>query len=89
MDDSFENIKCSNNNDSVETFLKNCKRKPNLIETDQGKKIYNSFFHTVSNKNNVKHFSGCSSLGSVLAERFNHSVRDLLKKPTFERCDSN
>ena len=75
--DSFENIRISS------------KRKPNLIESDRGKEFYNNIFQDFLNKNNIKLYSRNSSIGAVFAERFNHTIRDLLKKPVFEKGDGN
>ena len=75
--------------DSFENLLTSSKRKPNLIETDWGKKIYSSTFENFSNKKNIKHTSKNSSLGAVFAGRFNRTNRDLLKKPVFEKSDKN
>ena len=46
-------------------------------------------FKTSLNKNNIKLYSRNSSFGSVFAERFNRTIRDLLKRPVFEKCDGN
>ena len=37
----------------------------------------------------MKLFSRNSSYGAVFAERFNRTIRDLLKKPVFEKGDGN
>ena len=75
--------------DSFENILINSKRKPNLIESDRGKEFYNNIFQDFFNKNNVKLYSRNSSYGAVFAERFNRTIRDLLKKIVFERGDAN
>ena len=75
--------------DSFENILINSKRKPNLIETDRGKEFYNNTFQDVLNKNDIKLYSRNTSLGAVFAERFNRTIRDLLKKIVFERGDAN
>ena len=75
--------------DSFENILISSKRKPNLIETDRGKEFYNNIFQDFLNKNNIKLYSRKTSLGAVFAERFNRTIRDLLKKPVFEKGDSN
>ena len=67
----------------------NSKRKPNLIETDHGKEFYNNIFQDFLNKDNIKHYSRKTSLGAVFAERFNRTIRDLLKRPVFEKGDGN
>ena len=75
--------------DSFEKILITSKRKPNLIETDRGKEFYNNIFQDLLNKNNIKLYSRNSSFGAVFAERFNRTIRDLLKKIVFERGDAN
>ena len=75
--------------DSFENILINSKRKPNLIETDRGKEFYNNIFQDFLNKNNIKLYSRNSSYGAVFAERFNRTIRDLLKKIVFEQGDGN
>ena len=75
--------------ESFENILTNSKRKPNLIESDRGKEFYNNIFQDFLNKNDIKLFSRNSSFGSVFAERFNRTIRDLLKKPVFEKGDGN
>ena len=46
------------------------------------------FFKTSLNKNNIKLYSRTSSYGAVFAERFNRTIRDLLKKIVFEQGDA-
>ena len=75
--------------DSFENILITSKRKPNLIETDRGKEFYNNIFQDFLNKNNIKLYSRNSSYGAVFAERFNRTIRDLLKKIVFENGDAN
>ena len=75
--------------DSFENILIKSKRKPHLIETDRGKEFYNNIFQDFLNKNNIKLYSRNSSYGAVFAERFNRTIRDLLKRPVFEKGDGN
>ena len=75
--------------DSFENILISSKRSPNLIETDRGKEFYNNIFQDYLNKNNIKLYSRNSSYGAVFAERFNRTIRDLLKRPVFEKGESN
>ena len=74
--------------DSFENILISSKRKPNLIESDRGKEFYNNIFQDFLNKNNIKLYSRISSYGAVFAERFNRTIRDLLKKIVFEQGDA-
>ena len=73
--------------DSFENILKSSKRKPNLIESDLGKEFYKNIFQDFLNKNDIKLYSRSSSYGAVFAESFNRTIRDLLKKPVFEKGD--
>ena len=73
--------------DSFENILISSKRKPNLIETERGKEFYNNIFQDFLNKNDKKLYSRNTSLGAVFAERFNRTIRDLLKRPVFEKGD--
>ena len=74
---------------SFENILISSKRKPNLIETDRGKEFYNNIFQDFLNKNDIKLFSRNTSYGAVFAERFNRTIRDLLKKVVFEHGDAH
>ena len=73
--------------DSFENILITSKRKPNLIESDHSKEFYNNIFQGLPNKNNIKLYSRNTSLAAVFAERFNRTIRDLLKRPVFEQGD--
>ena len=75
--------------DSVEKILISSKSSPNLIETDRGKEFYNNSFQDFLNKNNIKLYSRNSSIGAVSAERLNRTIKDLFKKPVFEKGDGN
>ena len=75
--------------DSFENIIITSKRKPNLLESDRGKEFYNNIFQEFLNKNNIKLYSRNTSLGAVFAERFNRTIRDLLKRPVFEKGDGN
>ena len=74
--------------DSFENILISSKRKPGFIESDRGKEFYNKIFQDFLNKNNIKLYSRNTSLGAVFAERFNRTIRDLLKKIVFEQGDA-
>ena len=85
----LKNKNAQTKKDSFEYDLIKSKRKPNLIETDRGKEFYNNIFQDFLNKNNIKLYSGNSSYRAVFAERFNRTIRDLLKRPVFEKGDGN
>ena len=46
-------------------------------------------FQNFSKNKNVKLYPVNSSYGAVFAERFNRTIRDLLKRPVFEKSASN
>ena len=73
--------------DSFENILLSAKRSPNLLEGDG--RFFNNIFQDFLKKNNIKLYSRNSSLGAVFAERFNRSIRNLLKKPVIEKGDGN
>ena len=73
----------------MENIIINSKRKPNLIESDRGKEFYNIIFQNFLNENNIKLYSRNTFLGAVFAERFNRTIRDLLRRPVFEKSDGN
>ena len=75
--------------DSFENVLISSKRKPSLIESDREKEFFSNIFQDFLIKNINKIYSRNSSYGAVFAERFNRTVRDLLKRPVFERGDAN
>ena len=85
----IKNKNAQTKKDSFENILRSSKRKPNLIEIDRGKEFYNNIFQDFLNKNNIKLYSRKSSYGSVFAERFNRTIRDVLKKIVFEQGDAN
>ena len=75
--------------DSFENILISSKRRPNFLEGDRDRGFYNNLFQDFLNKNNINLYSRNSSYGAVFAERFNRTIRDLLKKPVFEKGDGN
>ena len=85
----LKNKKALTIKDSFEIILMNSNRKPDLVESDRGKEFYNNIFQDFSNKNDINLYSRNSSYGAVFAERFNRTIRDLLKKPVFEKGDGN
>ena len=85
----LKNKNAQTKKDSFESILMSSKRRPNLIETDRDKEFYNNIFQDFLIKNNIKLYSRNSSYGAVFAERFNRTIRDLLKKIVFEHGDAN
>ena len=46
-------------------------------------------FETYLKSQKIKRYSRYTSKGAVFAERFNRTIRNLLKKPVFENGDAN
>ena len=75
--------------DSLENIIKSSKRSRKLHEGDRDRGFYYSMFQDFLNKNNIKIYSRNSSFGAIFAERFNRTIRNLLKRPVFGKRDSN
>ena len=76
--------------DAFSQIVKSSKRKPNLLETDDSKEYVNKIFNDFLNKHNIKrYFKRNTALGAVFAERFNKTIRNLLKKPVIEKGKAN
>ena len=69
--------------DAFSQIIKTSRRKPNLLETDDGKEYVNKIFNEFLNNNKIKRYSRYTDKGAVFAERFNRTIRNLLKKPVF------
>ena len=85
----LKNKNAQTKKNSFEKFLKSSKRKPDFLEGDRDRGFYNSIFQDSLNKNFIKFFSRNTSVGAVFAERSNRTIRDLHKKPVFEKGDGN
>ena len=70
-------------------MIKTSRRKPNLLETDDGKEDVNKIFNEFLNNHNIERYSRYTDKRAVFAERFNRTVRNLLKKPVFEKGKSD
>ena len=57
------------------------------METDDGSEFGNKIFTNLRNTKKNKRYSRNTALGAVFAERFNRTIRALLKKPVFEKGD--
>ena len=60
---------------------------PNLLETYRGKEFYNITFRNILKNNNIKHHSRNTSSGVLFAKKFNLTIRNLFKRPVFEKGD--
>ena len=66
-------------------ILTKSKRKPNKIESDRGSEFYNSIFQNFLKSKNIQHYSRFADKGPSIAERVIRTIRNLLKKPVFEK----
>ena len=66
-------------------ILATSKRKPLKIESDRGSEWYNSVFQNFLKTKNIQHYSRYTDKGPSIAERVIRTIRNLLKKPVFER----
>ena len=61
------------------------KRKPLKIESDRGAEFYNSIFQNFLKSKSIHHYSRYTDKGPPIAERVIRNLRNLLKKPVFEK----
>ena len=66
-------------------ILTTSKRKPIKLESDRGAEFYNYIFQNFLKSKNIQHYSRFADKGPSIAERVIRTVRNLLKKPVFER----
>ena len=92
MDYTFEEQICKyvqSITDAFSEFIKSSNRKPNLLETDNGKEYVNEIFNEFLNKYNIKRYSRYTDKGAVISKRFNKTITNLLKKPVFEKGNAD
>ena len=75
--------------DEFSKIIKTSNRKPNLVESDDGKEFVNKIFNEFLKLNDIKRYSRYTNRGAVFAKRFNKTIRNLLKKPVFENGNAN
>ena len=66
-------------------LLTTSKRKPLKLESDRGTEFYNSIFQNFLKSKNIQQYSRYTDKGPSIAERVIRTVRNLLKKPVFEK----
>ena len=72
----------------TDVFSKNkkaSKRKRNILETDDSKEYVNEFFNELLNNSSNKRYSHYTDKGAVYAEKFSRTLRNLIKRPVFEK----
>ena len=70
-------------------ILTKSKRKPIKIESDRGTEFYNSIFQNFLKSKNLQHYSRYTDKGPSIAERVIRTIRNLLKKPVFEKGNAD
>ena len=65
------------------------KRKPLKLESDRGTEFYNSIFQNLLKAKNIQHYSRFTDKGPSIAERVIRTVRNLFKKPVFEKGNAD
>ena len=66
-------------------ILATSKRSPGKTESDRGAEFYNSFFQNYLKGKKIHHYSCFTDRGHSIAERVIRTIRNLLKKPVFEK----
>ena len=70
-------------------ILTTSKRKPLKIESDRGTEFYNNIFQNLLKSKNIHHYSRFTDKGPSIAERVIRTIRNLLKKPVFEKGNAD
>ena len=75
--------------DAFSQIIRTSNRKPNLLQTVDGKECVNKIFKEFLNKHNIRRYTRYTDKGAAIAERFDRTIRNLLKKPVFEKVNAN
>ena len=70
-------------------ILTTSNRKPLKIESDRGSEFYNSIFQNFLKTKNIHHYCRFTDKGPSIAERVIRTLRNLLKKPVFEKGNAD
>ena len=70
-------------------ILTTSKRKPLKLESDRGTEFYNSIFQNFLKSKKIHHYSRYTDKGPSIAERVIRTIRNLLKKPVFEKGNAD
>ena len=65
------------------------KRIPNKLESDRGTEFYNGISQNFLKFKNIHHYSRYTDRGPSIAERVIRTLRNLLKKPVFEKGNAD
>ena len=70
-------------------ILTTSKRKPLKLESDRRSEFYTSIFQNFLKNKNIQHYSRYTDKGPSIAERVIRTLRNLLKKPVFEKGNAD
>ena len=70
-------------------ILTTSKRKPLKIEADRETEFYKSIFQNFLKSKNIHHYSRYTDKGPSIAERVIRTIRNILKKPVFEKGNAD
>ena len=70
-------------------ILRTTKRKPLKIESDRGSEFYKNIFQNYLKSKNIQQYSRYTDKGPTIAERVIRTVRNLLKRPVFEKGNAD
>ena len=75
--------------DEFSNIQSTSKRSPLNLKKDRDKEWYNNVFQNISKSKNIQHYSRFTDKGPSRAEVVNRTLRNLLKKPVFEKVSAN
>ena len=82
--------KCSKAKTHVfSNVLTTSKRSPIKLEWDRGSEWFNSIFQSFLKSKNIQHYSRLADKSHSIAERGIRTIRNLLKKPVFEKGNAD
>ena len=70
-------------------ILRTSQRSPIKLESDRGSEWYNSIFQIFFRNKIIQHYSRFIDKGPSIAERVIRTIRNLLKKPVFEKTKAD
>ena len=70
-------------------ILTTSNRKPLKLESDRGTEFYNGIFQNFLKSKSIHHYSRYTDKGPSIAERVIRTIRNLLKKPVFEKGNAD
>ena len=80
---------CETVTNEFSNILTTSRRSPLHLETDRGKDWYNSIFRNFLKNKNIQHYSRFTEKCPSLAESVIRTLRNLIKKPVFEKGNAD